>query len=70
MRTGVGARQPIKPQGQTGKEGDRCQRLRIIFYPGGKHGATVSGEGSFDTANQFDAFNSDSAQLFEIDQGY
>lgn len=42
-------------------------RALHYFYLRGKRGATVSGEGSFDTVNQFDAFNSDGAQLFEID---
>lgn len=39
----------------------------IIFIPVENMRPLSQGRGSFDTGNQFDAFNSDSAQLFEID---
>lgn len=67
MRTGVGSQAAHQASG-TDREGRKQMPAPgIIFILVENMGPLSQGRGSFDTANQFDAFNSDSAQLFEID---
>ena len=67
MRTGEGSQAAHQASGTDRKVRKQMPAPRIIFISVENTGPLSQGRGSFDTVNLFDAFNSDGAQLFEID---